>query len=81
MRETQMRCPRMHGLPKQTSGLIEMRWSKSSGVMGATIGVDLRRLPARRPPLTMIPGQGQKAKRLRLDGALGRCLPARRSVS
>jgi hypothetical protein len=25
MRETQMRCPRMHGLPKQVSALIRWR--------------------------------------------------------
>src|SRR5262245_19224159 len=33
MRETQMRCPRIHGLPKQMLGLMEIRDSNSVLVM------------------------------------------------
>src|SRR5207247_3025330 len=33
MRDTQMRCPRIHGLPKQIFGLMEIRDSNSVLVM------------------------------------------------
>src|SRR5437867_4869821 len=36
IRDTQIRCPLMNGLPKQMSGLIEMRWSNSACPMGVT---------------------------------------------
>src|SRR5208337_1745835 len=37
IRETQMRCPLIHGVPKQTFGSIDMRASKSSCFLSVSL--------------------------------------------